>query len=77
MDKIYLLSTTPVMDDCIDRFATCYEELRKIAVNYVCQEEGACHEDLEVRHLPCRHMLLVLRDGMFETEFHIITLEKV
>lgn len=77
MNEIFLLSTTPMMGDCIERFATSYDELRKIAVDHVCQEHGACHEDLEIRHTPARMMITVIRDGMFETEFHIIKLGRV
>ncbi len=75
MNEIFLLSTTPMLGDCIEKFATSYEELRKIAVNHVCQEDGACHENLEVRHAPTRMMITVI-NGMFETEFHIIKLER-
>ncbi len=76
MNEIFLLSTTPCMADCIERFATSYDELQRIAVNYVCQK-GACHENLEIVHAPCRKMITVIEDGMFETEFHIIELKKV
>jgi len=64
-----------MLGDCIERFATSYDELRKIAVNYVCQKEGAYHEDLEVRHAP--KMVIVTKDRTFMTEFHIIKLERI
>lgn len=76
MNDIFLLSTSPMMGDCIEKFATSYDELRKIAVNYVCQD-GACSKNLEVRHAPTRMMITVIEDGMFVHLFHIIRLEKI
>ena len=77
MNEIFMLSTTPMMADCIERIATSYEELRQIAIDHVCHENGTYPEDLEVRHAPTRMMITVIEDGMFETEFHIIKLERV
>ena len=76
MNEIFLLSTTPMLADCIEKFATSYDELRKIAVNHICQGNYP-EEDLEVIHSPTRMMISVIEDRIFETEFHIIKLERV
>lgn len=77
MNEIFLLSTSPTLGDCIERFATSYDELRKIAIDHVCQEEGVSPKDLEVRHAPTRMVITVIEGGLVETEFHIIKLEKI